>query len=107
MASPFSVDEAANWLRSKGCNVIILVNALGHGEMFPSRLASDHAIDGILWSEIRREMLRAKAPLVNHVINVNTTGHPLTDFAGRRALMDAGQKSATDPVNKIVSQYGF
>lgn len=107
LASPFSVEEAAAWLRSKGANVVILVNALGQGEYLPAKLNSEHYLDNVLWSEIRREMLRAKPPAVNHVINVNTTGHPMTDFAGRRALMDAGQKSAADSVGKIVSQYGF
>ena len=107
LASPFSVEEAANYLRSRGANVILLVNVLGEGEYLPSKSAADNSPDNLLWSEIRRELYRAKAPLVNHVINVNTSGHPVTDFAGRRELMDAGQKAATDVLNKMVSQSGF
>jgi hypothetical protein len=106
IASPFSVDEAAAWLRARGANLIVLVNVLGQGEYLPNR-TSNSGVENLLWSEIRREMLRAKSPAVNYVINVNTTGHPLTDFEGRRALMDIGQRAAADVVNKMVSQYGF
>ena len=73
----------------------------------PSKSADDILPENLLWAEIRREMYRAKAPGVNHVIHVNTGGHPVTDYDGRRQLMDAGQKAATDVCNKMVSQYGF
>lgn len=106
-ASPFSVDEAASWLRSKGANVIVLVNVLAGGEIFPAKMYNEQYTESLLWNEARRELLRAKEPVVNWVINVNTTGHPITDFNGRRAIMDAGAKAATGPVNKMASQYGF
>ena len=107
IASPFSVDDAAAWLRSRGANVILLVDVLGQGEYLPSKSASDLSPENLIWSEIRRELYRARPPEVNHVIHVNTTGRPVTDFNGRRELMDAGLKAATDPLNKMVSQYGF
>lgn len=107
MASPFSVEDSANWLRSRGANVILLIDVLGQGEILPGKNLSETSPENILWGEIRREMYRAKAPTVNHVIHVNTSGHPVTDFNGRRSLMDAGAKAATDVCNKMVSQYGF
>jgi NTE family protein len=107
IASPFGVEDAAAWLRSRGANVILLIDVLGQGDFLPSKSAGDMAPENLLWGEIRREMYRAKPPSVNHVIHVNTSGHPVTDFDGRRQLMDAGQKAATDVCNKMVSQYGF
>jgi NTE family protein len=107
MAAPFAVDEAAAYLRSRGANLIVLVNVLAQGEFLPSKMLGDQLSDNILWSEIRRELMRAKPPVVHYVINVNTSGHPVTDFAGRRALMDVGAKAAADTVNKMVTQYGF
>lgn len=107
IASPFGVDDAAAWLRGRGANVILLIDVLGQGDFLPSRSAGDMSPENLLWAEVRREMYRAKAPVVNHVIHVNTSGHPVTDFDGRRQLMDAGQKAATDVCNKMVSQYGF
>jgi NTE family protein len=108
LAAPFAVEEAAAYLRSRGANVIVLVNVLANGELMPTRLAQgEQAMENLLWSEIRREMLRAKPPLVQHVLNINTTGHPITDFAGRRALIEKGAKEGADFVNKIVSEYGY
>ena len=107
LASPFAVEESAAWLRSQGANVILLINVLGSGSLLPGVSATDPLPENVLWNEIRRELTRAKAPIVNHVINVNTNGHPITDFDSRRALMDAGQKAATETLNKMVSQYGF
>lgn len=106
-AAPMAVQEAAAHLRARGANLIILVNVLGKGEFLPARLAAEQPSDNILWSEIRHEILRARAPQVNFVMNVNTTGHPLTDFAGRRALLEAGAKASTEIINKMVEQYGF
>ncbi len=106
-ASPFAVEDSAAWLRSQGANVILLVNVLGPGGILPGVSANDSTAENVLWNEIRREMLRAKAPIVNHVITVNTQAHSISDFDGRRSLMDAGQKSATEVLNKMVSQYGF
>lgn len=107
IAEPFAVDDAANWLRSRGANVVLLIDVLGQGEFIPGKSAQDGSNENLLWQEIRRQMYRAKAPYINHVIHVNTSGHPVTDFDGRRALMDAGAKAATDVCNKMVSQYGF
>jgi len=106
-ASPFSIEEAAQYLRSRGANLIVLVNVLGQGEILPSKAAAQDPAEAQLWSEIRRQMMRARSPNVHFVINVNTSGHPMTDFVGRRALMDAGAKASGDVIAKMVSQYGF
>lgn len=106
-ASPFAIEDSAAWLRSQGANVILLVNVLGPGGILPGVSASDASPENVLWNEIRREMTRAKAPVVNHVITVNTQGHSISDYGARRNLMDAGQRAATDTLNKMVSQYGF
>jgi NTE family protein len=107
IAAPFSVGDAASWLRSRGANVILLVNVLGQGEILPEKIGSEQPGDAVLWAEIRRELYRAKTPQVNHIIHVNTTGHAVTDFDGRRALIDAGQRAATEVVNKMALVYGF
>lgn len=107
VAAPMAISEAAEWLRSRGANVIVLVDVLGQGEIFDNKHAAEQKTEFLLWNEVRREVLSAKAPLVNWVIRVNTSGHPINDFAGRRELMDAGVKAASEVVNKMNSQYGF
>lgn len=106
-AAPFAVDEAAAWLRAHGANVIILVNVLARGEMVSDPLNSEHSVESVLWNEVRAEYASARPPAVTYVIEVDTSGHPLTDFDGRRALMDAGGKAASDLVKKLSSLYGF
>lgn len=107
MASPFSVEEAAAHLRSRGATLIVLVNVLGQGEFFSSKALQEQASENLLWSEIRREMLRARSPLVHLTININTSGHPLADTAGRRALIELGSKASTEAISKLATQYGF
>jgi NTE family protein len=107
LASPFSYEEAAAYLRSRGANVIVLVNVLATGEILPSKLYNEQTVESLVWNEIRREGLKAREPLVTWTINVNTTGFPITDFDDRRQIMDSGAKAATDVVNKMAAQYGF
>ena len=106
VAAPMSVAESVSWLRARGANLIVLVDVLSQGEALPAKMGGDEWAENLLWSEIRREMQRSKA-LVNHVIVVNTNGHPINDINGRRALMEAGSKSASDVVGKMATQYGF
>ncbi len=106
-AEPFAISEAAAWLRAHGANVVVLVNVMGQGEIFQSNLLGEQASENLLWNEIRRSMLASKAPTVNWVINVNTSGHPITDAEGRRAIMETGTKAAIEVVNKMTSLYGF
>lgn len=107
LAEPFAVNEAAAWLRAHGANVVVLINVMGQGEIFPANLLGEQASENVLWSEIRRSLISSKAPTVNWVINVNTSGHPITDADGRRAIMDVGTKAAVEVVNKMAAQYGF
>ena len=107
LASPFSIEDASAWLKSRGANLVVLVNVLAQGELVAPKRLNVQYPENLLWSEIRREYLRAKPPTVNIVINVNTTGFPLADYANRRALMEAGSKASRDVVDKMAAQYGF
>ncbi len=106
-AAPNSVEEASNYLRSRGANLVILVNVLGQGEFLPAKIAAAQPSDNLLWSEIRRELMRPHTNFVQFTINVNTSGHPITDYAGRRQLLEIGAKASLDVINRLSSQYGF
>jgi NTE family protein len=106
-AAADAVEESAQWLRSKGANLIILVNVLGSGEALGEKLAEDQYGTSVLWTEIRRELLKARAPVVNWVVSVNTSEQKLDDFDGRRASVELGAKSAQDLTSKLTKQYGF
>ncbi|HRK06184.1 MAG TPA: hypothetical protein PLZ57_00320 [Pseudobdellovibrionaceae bacterium] len=107
MAAPMAVQEAAQWLRQQGATLIVLVNVLGPGEALHAEVASaDHA-SSVLWSEVRRTLAGARAPTVNWILSVNTSGQRLEDFAARRASVEAGARAAADLTRKLSQQYGF
>lgn len=106
-AAADAVEESAQWLRSKGANLIILVNVLGSGETLGEKLAEDQYGTSILWTEIRRQLLKSRAPTVNWVASVNTSAQKVDDFDGRRASVELGAKAAQDLTSKLTKQYGF
>ncbi len=107
IAAASAVEESAQWLRSQGANLIVLVNVLGGGETLTSKLAEEQYGTSVLWTEVRRDILKVRAPTVNWVVSVNTAGQKIDDFGGRRAAVEAGAKAATDLTQKLSKQYGF
>lgn len=107
MASPFAVEEAAAYLRSKGAQLIIFVNVLSEGALFPNRLVSEYYAENVLWNEARRQLSKKTIAGVNVIIPVATGDKSLLDFDQRRFFIDAGSRSARDQINNLVSQYGF
>lgn len=107
LAAPMAIEEAAAYLRAKGMNLVIYVDVMAGGEIFNSALTGEHYADYVLWAEARRQAARKQLPGVNVVIRVNAGQHGVTDFGGRRQLMDAGVNSSQDIIGKLVKQYGF
>ncbi len=107
LASPFAIEEAAAYLRSKGAQLIIFVNVLSEGALFPNRLVSEYYAENVLWSEARRHLSKRQIPGVNVIMPIATGDKSLLDFDQRRFFIDAGSRSARDQVNGLVSQYGF
>lgn len=107
LASPFAIEEAAAYLRSKGAQLIIFVNVLSEGALFPNRLVSEYYAENVLWSEVRKQLSKKQIAGVNVVIPVAMGDKSLLDFDQRRFFIDAGSRSARDQVNNLVSQYGF
>ena len=107
IAAPDAVDESAAWLRSQGANLIILVNVMGAGEPLAKQLAEDQYGTSILWTEIRRKLLKVRAPNVSWIVSVNTAGKTVDDASSRRANVELGAKAAADLTTKLTKQYGF
>lgn len=107
IAAPMAIEESAQWLRSQGANLIVLVNVLGAGEPLSHKLADEQYGTSVLWTEIRRSMLKARAPMVNWIVSVNTVGKSVDDLGSRRANAELGAKAASDLTTKLTKQYGF
>lgn len=107
-AGPAALSEASRWLKAKGAELIVVVNVLGSGELLSPDLAKAEPGTRDLWNEVRRSFVgAAKAPMANWVLEVQTNGTTIDDFAGRRAAQLAGEKSAAKLTEKLAKQYGF
>jgi NTE family protein len=107
IAAPDAIEESAQWLRSQGANLIVLVNVLGAGEPLSGRIAEDQYGTSVLWTEVRRKLLKTRAPMVSWIVSVNTVGKPLDDGGSKRANVELGAKAAADLTTKLTKQYGF
>lgn len=107
MAAADAVEESAQWLRSQGANLIILVNVLGAGEPVANGKSEEHYGTSVLWTEVRRKLMKVRAPVVNWIVSVNTVGKPVDDLGSRRANVELGAKAASDLTTKLTKQYGF
>lgn len=107
LAAPFAIEEAANYLRAKGAQLIIFVNVVSEPALFPNRLISEYYAENVLWSEIRRALSKSKIASVNITLPIATADKSLLDFDQRKFFIDSGSRSARDQVNNLVSQYGF
>jgi NTE family protein len=107
MAAPFEVEEAANFMRARNINLVIFVNVLAKGDLFPKAVRADYKAEELLYSELRRELNKAKINGVNQIIEVNTAKSSMIDFEARRDLIEEGAQAAKETVNKLVNQYGF
>lgn len=107
MAAVDAIEESAAWLRSQGANLIILVNVLGAGEPLSNGKLEDQYGTSVLWTEVRRKLMKVRAPVVNWIVSVNTVGKAVDDLGSRRANVELGAKAATDLTTKLTKQYGF
>lgn len=107
VAAPFDVEEAANFLRARNINLVIFVNVMSGGEVFPKAIRGEYEVEQILMTQLQRELSRPKIAGVNQIIQVNTSNTSIIDFESRRNLIEQGSSSAKDTVNKLVNQYGF
>ena len=106
MAAAFAAGEAAERLRKKGVEVVILVNVLNSGTLADPRQLPDSAASAILWQEIRRS-LRMASTKVDEWIEVDTSAVGLSEFARRKELFAAGEKAGQLAAKRLIEKYGF
>lgn len=99
------VKMLADYLRSKGANYVIFVNALAgtHGKSFVGDATS---IENILWSEIAADYSRPIAG-VNAVISLGMDNYSIIDFDKRREIMQKGAESANKNLKALGKRWGL
>ncbi|MGE0764699.1 MAG: patatin-like phospholipase family protein [Bdellovibrionales bacterium] len=106
MAGAFAAAEAADRLRKRGAEVVVLVNVLNSGAILDPRQLQDSAASVILWQEIRRN-LRAASLKVDDWIEVDTTKIGVNEFARRKELFATGEKAGQAAAKRLTDKYGF
>jgi NTE family protein len=106
-ASLLSVNEIILRLRREGYNVIIGINVLGDGSLFPQDNTPEIVAAKALWSETRRSFWTAKASGGMELIEVNTRGVEMDDFESRRMLVTAGESAGEKAATALTKKYDF
>lgn len=128
-AAPTELSEAVRWMKSQGVELVIYVDVLSQGEFLSANHLQEHLVDRLLWGEVRKNSLEMRNKMAESkersnlqanvdplksdlsvpilIVDVNTTGFPLTDFKDRRLIMEAGQKAVEATIQEMVRTYGF
>ncbi len=95
----------ADYLRSKGANYVIFVNALTGtpGKTYFGDVAST---ENILWSEVAGHYARP-TPGVDAVVSLGTENFSIIDFDKRREIMQKGAESASKTLKALGKRWGL
>ena len=98
------VKMLADYLRSKGANYIIFVNAMG-GSQKHSYIGEKESMENVVWSEIAGQYSRSQAG-VDSTISLNTEDYGLADFDKRREIMQKGADSSDKSLRSLSEKMG-
>lgn len=99
------VKMLADYLRSRGANYIIFVNALG-GTSKRAFIGERESTENILWSEVATQYARAQAG-VDATISLATEDYGLADFDKRREIMQKGADSSGKSLRALAKRWGL
>jgi NTE family protein len=104
VAGAAHLKEAADWLRSRGANVIIFVNVLG---VSPAATAYKLEPDEReIWSLISQSLAKQYG-FVDYVISVNLSDYSYLDFGHRRQMQQRGAESVQKSLRQLSAKFGL
>ncbi len=104
LADVTAIKEAADYLRSKGANVVILVNVLG-----PRPTAKEMSLEPearSFWALVQKNMV-LQYRSVDFVIPVNTQEFKFTDVGRRRELIQRGHEAVQKVLPQMSQRFGL
>ena len=107
MAAPFSIYEAAAFLRQSGAELIVLINVL---ESVDKKNFSDWSEEDwgwFSWVPVQSALTNAKYAGVHEVITVDTSSYDMFDVSQRLRLIQVGKQGAGGAIDRIVKKYDF
>lgn len=103
-ASAFAVPEAIDFLRTQGVELVILVNVIADGNLLKGAEVDQSAL--ILWSELRRSMLRTGGSPALARIDIPLSEFSVVDFDKRQSIAPLGAR-ASSALQALARKYGF
>jgi NTE family protein len=99
------VKMLADFLRSKGANYILFVNAMGGGQRKALAGEAD-SMENIVWTEISGHYAKNPAG-VDAVLSLDTQNYGIMDFEKRREIMQKGADSAEKTLKSLAKRWGL
>ncbi|MGE3973678.1 MAG: patatin-like phospholipase family protein [Bdellovibrionales bacterium] len=104
MAAAFHVEEAAQWLRDQGAEVVIFVNVLARGTVLKEeRVKNEDQVQTLWWEGVRQ--LNSPPRGVNWVIGVHTRNFDILDYDAKESFVIFGQEFGAAAAKKMATEF--
>ncbi|MCB0391627.1 MAG: hypothetical protein KDD58_10055 [Bdellovibrionales bacterium] len=107
MAALFSSEEAIEFLRQKGMDVILYVDVLGESQPLSTKELMNNYTSALLWQELKNDISRVAASEGLLKVQPNTFNFKIYDFNSRSSLANSGLKSGLEAADILVERYNF
>lgn len=107
MAAPFSVYEAAEYLRQEGAELIVLINVLDGVNKKDFAEWTEEDWSWFAWVPVQSALRGARYAGVHEVITVDTSSYEMFDVSQRLRLIQVGKQGAGAAIDRIVKKYDF
>ncbi len=104
VAGAFLVEEAAQWLRDQGAEIVVFVNVLARGNLLKEDRVNDEDIIQTLWWEGVRH-LNSPIKGVNWVIGIHTRDFDILDFDAKQSFIIFGQEFGAAAAKKMTTEF--
>lgn len=107
MAALFSSEEAIEFLRKKGMDVVLFVDVLGKSQPLTTKQMMSEFTSSLLWQELKNDLARIKTSQGIVKIEPNTLKFHIYDFSARSSLSAAGVQAGQKAADILVENYDF
>lgn len=97
--------QTADFLRSKGANLVVFVNVLG-GNASKKSIGSLETAEGVLWAEMISEFSKPQLG-VDAMISLNLENYNLTNFDKRPEIIQKGAEQARSQIGVLSQRLGL
>lgn len=94
---------AAEWLRSKGAELIVLVNPMAAGTLLKGQAS---VTERLLWHEVRQSISN-QSKSIDFVIGIHTRDYEILSFDATKSFILFGSQAGRVAAQKLSEKFGF